>query len=722
MTDKTIREGGNGSSGSRTVRESAGVGGTVRESDAGATLREGIGAAGQDRSSSPVWRLPGFLASRFEVVEELPARGSEADLYVVSNAGGQHFVAKVYRRGIRPKEEILGILKGAAFEHVVKYEEFGEEDGRWWELIEYIEHSSLRALIDEKGPRLPGATAKQVLQELNDALTHLHALSIEHRDLKPDNVLVRTREPLDLVLADFGVASVMDASFRFTETARTIRYAPPEAVGTIVPEDEGNSRNMVAIARTRWDYWSLGMILLEMLTGEHPYSGISDVVIGHRLATQNVDDLVEGVGQGDWRKLCRGLLRRDPEKRWGSEQVSLWLENERDGRLTVEDEVAPTEQTVRGIDFDGRSFTTPESLGAALSKDWSKAEWFWKRRLRDVQTWVIDTLGQQKRGRALDAIDKDPSLKIDAQVFSFIYILAPSTPLSFKDVELSPASLELVAKRAAGGDSARTTLRSLYRNDILTLASALEQGKGLSAIARNWQDAVRDYDSKLKYVKCNGAHAPALMKDDDTLIKLLAAALPVSSVVSELRTAAQCATTSYARECTWFRNLGDPDKASIGAIMIMPHVILEAETCAKQQRLEAKTCAKQQRYDAALEKFGVPARFMLGSIWGLAAGVVTFAVLECVMYWPIIWIWAPTSETRSVLFGGGSLVWIILCTIKAGLSKWVDLQRLVGNKSQDHSKVRTKGIFYSIAGVAVVAGMLSQIIPAILSYFFPVFR
>jgi len=680
----------------RTYREGAGVGGTVREGGAGATLREGIGPAGQGRGSGSAW-LPGSLADRFEVVEELPTRGSEADLYVVSNADGHRFVAKVYRRGIQPKEEILGILKRAEFEHVVHLEEFGEEDGRWWELIEYIEHSSLRALIDQDGPKLPDATARHVLQELNDALRHLHSLPIEHRDLKPDNVLVRTRDPLDLVLADFGIASVMDASVRFTDTARTIRYAPPEAVGTIVPEDEGNLRNMVAIARTRWDYWSLGMILVEMLTGEHPYSGISEAAIGHRLATQNVDDLVDGVEQEAWRKLCRGLLRRDPGKRWGSEQVSLWLENERDWRLTVEDEVAPAEQTVRGIDFDGHNFTSPESLGAALSEDWSKAESFWKRRLQDLQTWIIDTLGQQERGNALDTIDKDQRRKIDAQVFSFIYILAPSAPLRFKGVELSPANLELVAKRAAGGDrSARTTLLSIYENDILTLASALEQGKGLSSIARNWRDAVSDYRSKLQDVERNGAHAPAL--DGDTLLKLLAAALPVSAVVSELRTAAQRATTSDARECPWFRNLGDPDKASVGAIMIMPHVIREAEAG-----------AKQRRYDAALENFGVPARFMLGSAGGLVGGIVTAFVPGFVVYWPVVWIWGEQSATTI------ALLWMIGCAIVAGLSKWVDLPRLVGNESRDHSEVRTKGLFYSMAGAAVIAGVLFYGIPEVRS-------
>jgi serine/threonine protein kinase len=669
----------------RTIREGLGVGGTVREGGAGATLREGVGSSSQ--SSRSAW-LPGVLADRFEIVEDLPTRGSEADLYVVANADGRRLVAKIYRRGIQPKEEILGILKHADFAHVVQLEEFGEEDGHWWELIEYIEHSSLKELIDQEGPKLSDATTRKVLQELNDALKHLHGLPIEHRDLKPDNVLVRTRAPLDLVLADFGIASVMDASVRFTDTARTIRYAPPEAIGSIVPEEDGNLRNVVAIARTRWDYWSLGMIIVEILTGEHPYSGISEAAIGHRLATQNVDDLVEGIEEEGWRKLCRGLLRRDPGKRWGTEQVSMWLANERDWQLTVEDEIGPSEQTVRGIDFDGRNFPTPESLGTALSEDWSKAESFWKRRLQDLQTWIIDTLGQQDRGKALDSIDKDQRRKIDAQVFSFIYILAPSAPLRFKGVELSPSNLELIAKRAAEGDrSARTTLLSIYENDILTLASALEQGKGLSAIARNWRDAVGNYRSKLQDVERNGARAPAL--EGDTLVKLLAAALPVSSVVSELRTAAQRATTVDAKDCSWFRDLGNPDTASVGAVMIMPHVIREAEAG-----------AKERRYDSALKNFGVPARLILGLAGGLVGGIATAYVPGFVVYWPIVWIW---GEQIAITV---ALLWMVGCAIVAGQSKWIDLSRIVGNDVRDHQEVRIKGLTYSAAGAAVIAGVL----------------
>lgn len=686
MTDRTVRDDGNGASAGRTVREGLTAEGTVREGTGSGTLREDSGSPVREGDSGRAW-LPAALAARFEVVEELPTRGMEADILVVADENGCRFVAKIYRRGIKPKEEILRILKQARFEHIVRLEEFGEENGTYWELIEYIANSSLRALIDQEGPKLPDATVRQILRELNDALAHLHGLPIEHRDLKPDNVLVRTREPVDLVLADFGIASLMDASVRETSAHRTISYAPPEAIGAFTDVDDKSRRN-VAVVRTRWDYWSLGIILVEILTGEHPFKGRSEAVIAHRLATQNVDDLVEGIEKEGWRKLCRGLLRRDPRKRWGSEQVSLWLANERDHRLVVEDEVAPTEQNVRGIDFDGRAFTTPDSLGLALSQDWTKAKSLLERRQKEVETWLFDKLGRQDLGQALQEIDKDARLSLDARTFFKIYLLAPSAPLRFRDMDLSPANIENIAKRAASGDrEAGVALLAIHESGILRRSVKLEQGKGLAKVERDWQAAVNDYRSKLQDVERNGARAPAL--EGDTLVKLLAAALPVSSVVTELRAAAQRAATSDARQCPWFRDLGDPDKATVGALMVMPHVVREAEAG-----------ARRRRYEAALENYGVPARFLLGSAGGLVGGIATAFVPGFIIYWPIVWIWGEKSATTI------ALLWIIGCALVAGFSKWVNLIRLVGNQGQDHAEVRAKGIFYSMAGAAVIAAVL----------------
>lgn len=669
-----------------TIRDELSGALTVRESELDKTIRESD-VSNRSRFGYGVDWLPRQLSENYRVVKALPASGSEADLFIVENRNLQSFVLKAYRLGIRPKEQVLEILSRAETDHVVKLEAYGEHKGRWWELLEYIEHKNLRALIDEEGPKLPIETIRQILKELNDALTHVHELSLEHRDLKPANVLIRARYPLDLVLADFGITSVMDASNRFTGTAGTIEYEPPEALGSNVQEEDGSIEKVAVITHTRWDYWSLGMMLVEMLIGRHPYSGRSQATIGRRLATQNVDDLVEGIQEDSWKMLCRGLLRRDPLKRWGSEQVCSWLANEQDPRLVVEEEVAPVQQALRTIDFDGCSFSSPETLGLALSKDWSKAESFWKRRFRDLQTWVVDTLGQTERGNALVAIDKS-QMGLDQQVFSFIYVLAPQAPICFKNIELSKNSLESLADRWSSGETAAgSVLTSLYEHNILTIAGGLENGQELAAIASNWRKAVADYNTKLQTIENNGASAPALK--DDQLITLLAATIPVQPVIDRLRNSAISATTADARKCAWFRELGDAHEASAASLLIIVHVIKEAESG-----------ARQERYSKAIADYGKSSRFLLGSALGLVVGIVTSYIPGFIVYWPIVWIW---SEKEAVVV---AVLWVICCTVYAGMIKEFDVARLIGNAEQDVSDVELKGVLYSFLGLAVIVAVL----------------
>src|SRR4029077_19586068 len=108
---------------------------------------------------------------------------------------------------------------------------------------------------------------------------------------------------------DFSVASTLDATQRFTSAARTLPYASPESLSGVI---DGKS-----------DYWALGMIVVEAALGRHPFAGLSEAVILHHLTTRSVD--VSGVADRNVRKLTRGLLLRDPETRWGAEQVERWL-------------------------------------------------------------------------------------------------------------------------------------------------------------------------------------------------------------------------------------------------------------------------------------------------------------------------------------------------------------------------------------------------------------
>ena len=577
----TVREGhDSGRDSGATVREDQT---TIREDEA--TVREGLGAsrpsvAGSQEQQVAGW-LPPSLAANFRIAESLPARGGEAELYVLeprnvspNTVGGSRRVAKVYREGFAPKEDVIKLVQSANIAHVIELEDYGREAGRWWELMEYVERGSLRVLIEQEGPRLATDLVRDILVELNEALAGLHKLPMEHRDLKPANVLVRSRTPLDLIITDFGISSLMEVSHHITSAARTIRYAPPESLGTM---DRSTRQSMVMIEHTKWDYWSLGIMLVEMLRGAHPFENLSEVAISTELITQNLDHLPEGISDPDWRKLCRGLLRRAPSARWAAEEVSKWLANPSDPSLVVAEDTtagsASTQALPRAtITFDGAQYATPIELGEALAKDWRNAESFWKRRFADVQTWLLDGLGLGPLGHALADLD-DSEAPLDSQVFSFIYLLAPNAPLRFRDLDLSIDGLVALGERAVsqGDAEAGASLLALNHQRILAIAGSMPGQEDLAEVQRRWNEAVADYDRNRDELQEYGVVVPELRGDG--LIRLLAASIPGSPLEGQLRVGAHKEITAEMRRWEWLSGQGTPEEMSIASLCMLPHLL-----------------------------------------------------------------------------------------------------------------------------------------------------
>ncbi len=144
----------------------------------------------------------------------------------------------------------------------------------------------------------------------------MHERGIIHRDLKPQNILVRRERPLDLVLTDFGISSIVDSDVSkiMTTTKGTYAYSAPESFSGYFGKEV--------------DWWAVGMIILEVMTGKNPLSGLSPQVIMHHLSTKAVP-IAEDIPE-DFKVLIKGLLTRDPKKRWGYAQIKSWLEGKRD--------------------------------------------------------------------------------------------------------------------------------------------------------------------------------------------------------------------------------------------------------------------------------------------------------------------------------------------------------------------------------------------------------
>jgi serine/threonine-protein kinase len=161
--------------------------------------------------------------------------------------------------------------------HIVGVIDAGEDEGRPYIVFEYVEGETLKDRIRRMG-RLPIAEAVAYAIEIARALGAAHARHIVHRDVKPQNVLLD--EEGSAKVTDFGIARTLDEE-GLTADGRvlgTTDYVSPEqALGHAVT---GQS-----------DLYSLGIVLYEMLTGEVPFKGETQVAVAMKHVREALPDV-----------------------------------------------------------------------------------------------------------------------------------------------------------------------------------------------------------------------------------------------------------------------------------------------------------------------------------------------------------------------------------------------------------------------------------------------
>jgi eukaryotic-like serine/threonine-protein kinase len=161
--------------------------------------------------------------------------------------------------------------------HIVGVIDAGEDDSRPYIVFEYVEGETLKGRIRRMG-RLPITEAVAYAIEIARALGAAHARHIVHRDVKPQNVLIDHEGSAKVT--DFGIARTLEEE-GLTADGRvlgTTDYVSPEqALGQDVT---GQS-----------DLYSLGVVLYEMLTGEVPFTGESQVAVAMKHVRETIPDV-----------------------------------------------------------------------------------------------------------------------------------------------------------------------------------------------------------------------------------------------------------------------------------------------------------------------------------------------------------------------------------------------------------------------------------------------
>ena len=161
--------------------------------------------------------------------------------------------------------------------HIVQVIDAGEDEGRPYIVFEYVEGETLKERIRRMG-RLPIDEAIAYAIEIARALGCAHSHGIVHRDIKPQNVLIDPEGSAKVT--DFGIARSLEEE-GLTADGRvlgTTDYVSPEqAMGH---EVNGQS-----------DIYSLGVVLFEMLTGEVPFTGETQVSVAMKHVREDLPDL-----------------------------------------------------------------------------------------------------------------------------------------------------------------------------------------------------------------------------------------------------------------------------------------------------------------------------------------------------------------------------------------------------------------------------------------------
>lgn len=155
-----------------------------------------------------------------------------------------------------------------AHPNIMTVYEFGEDAGRYFMAMEYLDGQTLRNEIDTRGALEPDRAVEIAIAVLK-GLEHAHSNGVVHRDIKPDNIQLTTS---GVKITDFGIARLtfqpnltMDG-----QVFGTPSYMSPEQV-----------RGGEIDARS--DIFSVGVVLYEMLTGQKPFTGDSVITITYAI-------------------------------------------------------------------------------------------------------------------------------------------------------------------------------------------------------------------------------------------------------------------------------------------------------------------------------------------------------------------------------------------------------------------------------------------------------
>ncbi|TFH66444.1 MAG: hypothetical protein E4G90_03530, partial [Gemmatimonadales bacterium] len=193
--------------------------------------------------------------------------------------------------------------------HIVPIHDVGQGSGLVYFIMGLVEGESVAARLKRRG-KLPPEEARRTMKETADALSAAHALSIIHRDIKPDNILLEGTRGRVMV-TDFGIAKALSSATSSTLPGAGIAIGTPQFMS---PEQAAGERTLDG----RSDVYSLGVVAYQMLTGELPFNAptVAAVLMKQITEPAPILHLTDQTIPEDLSLAVARCLEKDPENRW----------------------------------------------------------------------------------------------------------------------------------------------------------------------------------------------------------------------------------------------------------------------------------------------------------------------------------------------------------------------------------------------------------------------
>ncbi|CAB4758172.1 unannotated protein [freshwater metagenome] len=220
---------------------------------------------------------PRVLNDRYEIHRRL-ARGGMAQVYLARDRSLDRPVAvkelvpefavdpSFVERFRREAQAAAGLSNA----NIVGVFDWGEQDGTYFIVMEYVDGPSLAQVLRADGPLHPNRAA-EIASEVAGGLGFAHSRGVVHRDVKPGNVLLTKSGQAKVT--DFGIARALSSADDDLTQAGSVMgtatyFSPEQAQGLSVDP--------------RSDLYSLGVVLYEMVTGRPPFAGDTPLAIAYK--------------------------------------------------------------------------------------------------------------------------------------------------------------------------------------------------------------------------------------------------------------------------------------------------------------------------------------------------------------------------------------------------------------------------------------------------------